>query len=52
LNFGYELTWDGGVVCIVDAIGKNIWLYNGLEPSEKLMLAAISTALLTRRIRG
>ena len=47
---GYELRWDGGISCVVDAFGKYVWMYNELEPSEKLLLAAISTAILLRRI--
>lgn len=47
---GYEFTWDGGVVCIIDVFGKAVWLYNDLQPSEKLLLAALSTAIMIRRV--
>jgi hypothetical protein len=47
---GYELKWDGGLVCIVDTFGKKIWLHNDLEPKDKLLLGAMATAILLRRI--
>jgi hypothetical protein len=48
---GYELRWDGGVVCIVDAVGRNVWIYNDLTEKEKFMLAAISSAIMLRRVQ-
>lgn len=48
---GYELQWDGGVVGIIDILDNNIWLFNELEPSEKLVLSAISSAILLKRMQ-
>ena len=48
---GYELQWDGGVVAIIDILDNNVWLYNDLEPSEKLILSSISSALLLKRMQ-
>jgi hypothetical protein len=47
---GYELSIDGGVIAIVDMIGRNIWFYNELEPGEKLHVSAIATAIFARRV--
>lgn len=48
---GYELKWDGGLVCIVDAFGKNVWLHNELEPKDRILLSALASAILLRRIQ-
>ena len=48
---GYELKWDGGVVGIIDILDNNIWLYNDLEPSEKLILSSIASAILLKRMQ-
>jgi hypothetical protein len=48
---GYELSWEGGVVCVVDAIKKNVWMYNDLQEHEKFILAAISSAIMLRRVQ-
>jgi hypothetical protein len=48
---GYELKWDGGLVCIVDGFGRNVWLHNGLEPKDRILLSAMATAILLRRIQ-
>ena len=48
---GYELRWDNGVVGIVDILDNNVWIYNDLEPKEKLILASISSALLLKRMQ-
>ncbi|MDP4245752.1 MAG: hypothetical protein Q8932_07890, partial [Bacteroidota bacterium] len=47
---GYELSIDEGVIAIVDMIGQNIWFYNELEPTDKLHVSAIATALFARRV--
>jgi hypothetical protein len=47
---GYELTWEGGIVCVIDLMGKNVWMYNDLEPSEKFILAAISSVIMSRHV--
>lgn len=48
---GYELQWDGGVVAIIDILDNNIWIYNDLEPKEKMILSAISSAILLKRMQ-
>ncbi|HEY0677596.1 MAG TPA: hypothetical protein VGD17_04885 [Chitinophagaceae bacterium] len=48
---GYELQWDGGVVGIIDILDNNVWIYNDLEPKEKLLIASISSAILLKRMQ-
>lgn len=48
---GYELQWDGGVVAIIDILDNSIWMYNDLEPGDKLILSAISSAILLKRMQ-
>ena len=48
---GYELQWDGGVVAIVDILDNNVWIYNDLEPSEKLLLSSIASAIMLKRMQ-
>ncbi len=48
---GYELQWDGGVVAIIDILDNSVWMYNELEPSEKLVLSSIASAILLKRMQ-
>jgi hypothetical protein len=48
---GYEILWDGGVVAIVDILDNNVWIYNDLEPSEKLILSSIASAIMLKRMQ-
>ena len=48
---GYELQWDGGVVAVVDIMDNNIWIYNDLEPSEKLLISSIASAIMLKRMQ-
>lgn len=48
---GYEIQWDGGVVAIVDILDNNVWIYNDLEPTEKLVLSSIASAILLKRMQ-
>jgi hypothetical protein len=48
---GYEIQWDGGVVAIIDILDNNIWIYNDLEPSEKLVLTSIASAIMLKRMQ-
>lgn len=48
---GYELRWDNGVVAIIDILDNNIWLYNDLEPADKLILSSIASAILLKRMQ-
>lgn len=48
---GYELKWDDGVVAVVDILDNNIWLARDLEPTDKLILSSISSAILLKRMQ-
>jgi len=48
---GYELQWDGGVVAIIDILENNLWIYNDLELKEKMILSAISSAILVKKMQ-
>jgi hypothetical protein len=48
---GYEIQWDGGVVAVVDIMDNNIWIYNDLAPSEKLLLSSIASAIMLKRMQ-
>ena len=48
---GYEIQWDGGVVAIIDILDNNVWLYNDLEPADKLVLSSIASAILLKRMQ-
>lgn len=48
---GYEIQWDGGVVAIIDLLDNNIWLYNDLEPADKLVLSSIASAIMLKRMQ-
>jgi hypothetical protein len=48
---GYELRIDDGVSAIVDVIKKDVWFYKELDEEIGLLLAAVSTALLARRVK-
>ncbi|GGH78537.1 hypothetical protein HNQ91_003839 [Filimonas zeae] len=48
---GYELRIDDGVVGIIDSFDNNIWMYNELDSDTKLLLAAVSSALMLRKIQ-
>ena len=48
---GYEIQWDGGVVAIVDILDNNVWIYNDLEPADKLILSSIASAIMLKRMQ-
>ena len=48
---GYELTWDGGVVAIIDILDNSIRIYNDLDASDKLILSSISSAILLKKMQ-
>lgn len=48
---GYELRMEDGVVAIVDNIGKNIWFYKDLDDPTRMVLGAIATTILVKRIK-
>ena len=47
---GYELSTADGTIAIIDSIDQNIWFYNELNDADKLMVAAITTAIFARRV--
>ncbi|HAI84952.1 MAG TPA: hypothetical protein DCL43_14910 [Chitinophagaceae bacterium] len=47
---GYELRMDGGVVAIIDNLDRNIWIYNDIDEDTQLLLAAMASALMLRRV--
>jgi hypothetical protein len=47
---GYELSTQDGVVAIIDLIARDLWFYNELGPADKLIIAAITTAIFARRV--
>jgi hypothetical protein len=48
---GYELIIDGGVSAVIDNTEKSIWFYKELDDDTRLILAAISTSILAKRIK-
>ena len=48
---GYELQWDRGVVAIIDILDNAVWVQNSLEPSDKLILSSIASAILLKRMQ-
>lgn len=48
---GYEMRMEDGVVAIVDNIGKKIWFYKDLDDPTKLVLGAIATTILVKRVK-
>jgi hypothetical protein len=48
---GYELRMDGGVVAVINGVDKDIWFYKELDDHTRLILAAISAAILAKRIK-
>lgn len=48
---GYELRIDDGVIAIIDTYGHGVWIYNDLDAATRLVAAAVSSALLLRRVQ-
>lgn len=48
---GYKLRMDDGVVGIINKWNHEIWIYNDLDASTKLVLSAIASSLLLRKIK-
>lgn len=48
---GYEISWDGGVVGIIDILDNNFWLANNLESRDKLIVSSIASAILLKRMQ-
>ena len=48
---GYELRIDDNVVAIIDLLDNTVWMYNDLQPSEKLILSSVASAMLLKRMQ-
>ena len=48
---GYEITWDNGVVGIIDILDNNIWLASNLDAADKLIVSSIASAILLKRMQ-
>jgi hypothetical protein len=48
---GYELHWHDRAVAVIDILNNDIWLNNNLQPSEKLVLSSVSSAILLKRMQ-
>lgn len=52
LPLAYEMRIDDTVCAIIDPMGRVLWLYKELNAEMKLAVAAVTAALLTRRIQN
>jgi hypothetical protein len=50
LLMAYELKIAGGLIGVVDVFNNNVWIYNDLDKDMKLIVAAVSSAILMRRL--
>ena len=48
---GYELRMDDNVVAIIDLLDNTVWMFNDLQPSEKLVLSSVASAMLLKRMQ-
>ena len=48
---GYEVRTTDGVAAIIDVAGSNIWFYNELQSTDRLLISAIGTAIFARRLK-
>ena len=49
---GYEFRIDDGVIGVVDILDNRVWMYKELDSPTKMVLSAISSAILLKRIRS
>ncbi|HLP37039.1 hypothetical protein [Lacibacter sp.] len=52
LPMAYEMRVENNVCAIIDPMGRILWLYRELDEDMKLAVAAVTSALLTRRIQN
>ena len=45
------ISWDEGVVGVVDILDNNIWIANNLDAKDKLIISSIASALLLKRMQ-
>ena len=48
---GYELQWDGRPVAMIDILDNTIWLKNEMAPPQRLIVSAVSSAILLKRMQ-
>jgi len=49
---GYELRIDGGVAALINRWNHEVWIYNDLDEPTKLVLSAIASSLMLRKIKS
>jgi hypothetical protein len=49
---GYELRMDDGVVAIISTWNHEVWIYNELDEPTKLIVSAVASSLMLRRIHN
>ena len=49
---GYELRMDDGVVALINSWNHEVWMYNDLDEPTKLVLSAIASSLMLRKIKS
>lgn len=52
LPMAYEMRIENNVCAIIDPMGRILWLYRDMDEEMKLAVAAVTSALLTRRIQN
>lgn len=48
---GYELRIGEGIVAVIDALEKSVWVYNEVDNTTRTMIAAITSAIFARRVK-
>jgi hypothetical protein len=48
---GYELRMDDGVVALINQWNHEVWIYNDLDEPTKMVLSAIASSLMLRKIQ-
>lgn len=48
---GYELRINNEVVALIDLLDSSYWLYNDLQPAEKLICTSITSSIFLKRMQ-
>jgi hypothetical protein len=48
---GYEIQWEGKPVAMIDILDNSIWLKNEMNPFQRLIVSAVSSAILLKRMQ-
>lgn len=48
---GYEIQWEGKAVAMIDILDNSLWLKNEMTPSQRLIVSAVSSAILLKRMQ-